>query len=617
MTRPGAAARNEAAEIVTQLEDAGKLGLPEGKQGQPEEKHGSGRASIWVSDRNPVDIADEIVAVVLAANDPPQLFAMGEAAVRIRDDGTLEAYDADRWLLHVARLVNFYLPGKTEDDPPRLVNPPAAAMRMTPKAIMSQLPVLDGIVHTPYLDTEGNLISRDGYHPRSRLVLRSGVVLPCIADEPSPSELAQAVKLLTDEWLGDFPFTSARDRANTIALLLTLTGRAFFSLAPLTIIDASTAGSGKGLLVNTISLIATGEPPNLMELPADGEEQRKKITTALLAGNDLIAWDESHVIAGRTLAMIMTAETYSDRLLGGNKMIAVRNRFTQVAIGNNVAVWGDMKRRVVPARLEPDDEHPEHRTGFRHPNLAQWVREHRGELLGAVLTIWRGWIAAGRPKAPLTMGSFERWAGAVGGALSNAGIHGFLDGTSDWLDFSDPDNDGWGDHLAKLHSVFGDSEFTVRDVVALFDRGEISLPHYKRDQDKTTAHVIGNMYRTARSKWWGRYRLEPSRERNSPTGGRKWTVLVRRNDANSRGTSSEESGVSALGVDVHARQRRESAATLTAIPDAGADTPDSPDRSSPHPHIHRAEGTAGHYSHRAAAGDEASAPGFIPTQAQV
>ena len=146
-------------------------------------------------------------------------------------------------------------------------------------------------------------------------------------------------------------------------------------------IDASTPGSGKGLLVNTTNIIATGESPHLLELPQEGEEQRKKITTALLAGNDLIVRDETHTIAGRTLAMILTADVYSDRVLGGNKMVAIRNRFTQVALGNNVQVFGDLKRRVAPVRLVPAVEHPESKTDFRHANLVQWVRSHRGDLL--------------------------------------------------------------------------------------------------------------------------------------------------------------------------------------------------------------------------------------------
>jgi hypothetical protein len=176
-------------------------------------------------------------------------------------------------------------------------------------------------------------VDSDGYNPGTRLVLHTGGFrIPAVAAAPAYEDVAQAVKLLTADWLGDFPFGSDADKANALAVLLTLTGRMFFALAPLFVIDASTAGSGKGLLVTTISLTATGEPPQVMELPADGEEQRKKITSALLAGHELIMWDESHVISGRTLAAILTAERYSDRLLGGNKMISVLNRFTQVAL---------------------------------------------------------------------------------------------------------------------------------------------------------------------------------------------------------------------------------------------------------------------------------------------
>jgi hypothetical protein len=490
---------------------------------------GARRAEIFINDRNPVDVADQIVAEIFKVNDPPRLFAMGAIACCAHADGTLEAYDADAWLLHVARLIDFLIPAPTRYDPDRvkIVNPPAHPLRMVPKDILRKLPVLDGITHTPYLTVDGGLVQRDGYDAESRLILHSDVTLPPIPDVPGASDLSQAVKLLNEEWLGDFPFVSQTARANALALLLTLTGRALFGLAPLTIIDASTPGSGKGLLLHTSGLIATGKYPELMELPADGEEQRKKVTTALMAGNNFLAWDESHVIKGKTLAMILTAETYKDRVLGGNKMFRVRNRFTQVALGNNVSVYGDMKRRVVPVRLEPDDEHPERRDNFRHPDLAQWVLAHRGELLGAVLTIWRGWITAGRPMAPITMGSFERWARAVGGALANAGITGFLEGTAEWLEFSDPDADGWGEHLKQLHNIYGEKWFTVPDVIDLQQLGEIKLPPYKRDPSRSLAHIVGNMYRGARGRWWGQYRLEPSPTLNSASGSRTWRVLHR------------------------------------------------------------------------------------------
>lgn len=504
------------------------------------------RLEVETSGRNPVDIADEVADHLVNHNDPPQLFVMGSTVAQLVDDGTLKPFDTDAWLYFVSKRVDFLTQTKAG---PRITSPPHHAMRMVPTATAPRLPVLDGIVHTPYLDAAGDVIAVDGYNVRTRLVLRNtDVRMPDIPESPSRAQLAAAVQVLTDEWLGDFPFVGESAKANMVALLLTLTGREFFDLAPLTVIDASTAGSGKGLLINTTNVIFEGHKPHLLELPADGEEQRKKITTALLAGNDLIVWDESPVITGRTLALILTAATYSDRLLGGNKMISVANRFTQVALGNNVQVWGDLKRRVVPIRLEPDTEHPEHRSNFRHPNLERWVIEHRGELLGAVLTIWRAWLAAGRPRAKVTMGSFERWAGVVGGALECVGITGFLADTAEWLDDSDPDADGWGAHLASLSKQFGDEPFTVKQVAERVEVGLIELPYIKRDPDRSLAHIIGNAYRSVRGRWHGGHRLDSSATKNSANGARSWTVIskpsIRRDDRERVPGVSEVQGVS-------------------------------------------------------------------------
>jgi hypothetical protein len=482
-----------------------------------------GRLVVKASHRNPVDIADEVAAHILDNNDPPRLFSMSPAAVVLKD-GALVPLDPDGWLLYVARRVTFIVPTRNST---QMVAPPGPVMKLIPSVVTPELPPLDGIVTTPYLDRDGNLIADDGYHPGTRLLLQSGgFKIPPVAAIPSAEDVAQAVELLTEDWLGDFPFAAAADKANVIAVPLTMTGRMFFNLVPLFVFDASTAGSGKGLLATTISLIKTGEPPQVMELPADGEEQRKKITSALLAGQELIMWDESHVIQGRTLAAILTAEKYSDRLLGGNKMISVTNRFTQVALGNNVEVWGDMKRRVVPSRLVPDTEHPEHRDDFRHPDLEVWVRKNRGELLAAVLTIWRNWIARGRPEAAAGMGSFERWSRSVGGALQAAGITGFRSNTAGWLSDAD-DDDRWHDHLDQLRARWGEEWFTVANVADAVDAGYLKRPPIKRDPDKELADMIGYAYRKIREKWHGDLRLIRSETRDSPAGGRTWSVIKR------------------------------------------------------------------------------------------
>jgi hypothetical protein len=483
------------------------------------------RLKVHAGGRNPFDAAREVADYLLKANEPPRLFAMGPAAaVLLCDDGKLDALDQDGWLTYVAERVDFL---SRSNDGDKLVAPPVAVMRIIAAIILRELPQLDGVTTTPYLDATGKLIASDGYNPDSRLVLRTGgLTLPQVSDKPTREQVAEAVRLLTEDWLGDFPFATDADKANLVSELLTLTGRELFALAPLFVHDASTSGSGKGLLLLTISLIATGEPPEIMELPGEGEEQRKTVMSVLLSGKLLVAWDELHVITGRTLAAILTAEVYSGRILNTNKLAIVRNKLVQVALGNNAEVRGDMRRRVLPSRLVPDTDHPEHRTGFKHPDLPQWVREHRGELLAAAFTLWLNWFAEGRPEANVTMGSFERWARTIGGVLQRAGIPGFGTRTAEWLSFSEDDN-GWPQHLGQLRARFDGGWFTVSAVADAVNAGLLKRPPVKRDPDKELALQIAYAYRGQRERLYGDLRLIRSEGRDSATGGHTWAVRKR------------------------------------------------------------------------------------------
>lgn len=483
------------------------------------------RLKMRAGGRNPFDAAREVADYLLKANDPPRLFAMGpSAAVLLTDDGKLDALDQDAWLAYVAERVDFL---SRTNDGDKIVAPPIAVMRIITAIILRELPQLDGVTTTPYLDADGNLVASDGYHPGSRLVLRTGgLTLPPVACRPTRMQVAKAAALITEDWLGDFPFASDADKANLVAELLTVTGREMFPLAPMFVHDASTSGSGKGLLLLTLSLIATGEPPEVMELPGDGDEQRKTVTSVLLSGKLLVAWDELHVVAGRTLAAILTAEVYSGRILGANKLATVRNKLVQVALGNNVEVRGDMKRRVLPSRLVPDTDHPEHRIGFRHPDLAGWVREHRGELMAAAFTLWRNWLARGRPEADVTMGSFERWARTIGGVLQQADIAGFGTNTAEWLSYSEEDN-GWPTHLRQLRNRFDTRWFTVSDVADAVSVGFLKRPPLKPDPGKELAQQLAYAYRSQRERWYGDLRLVRSEGRDSATGGYTWAVRKR------------------------------------------------------------------------------------------
>jgi hypothetical protein len=54
------------------------------------------------------------------------------------------------------------------------------------------------------------------------------------------------------------------------------------------------------------------------------------------------------------------------------------------------------------------------------------------------------WMAAGRPRGPQTLGSFESWAAIIGGVLDVAGVRGFLENQHAAYDEADAEAQVWG-----------------------------------------------------------------------------------------------------------------------------------------------------------------------------
>ena len=104
------------------------------------------------------------------------------------------------------------------------------------------------------------------------------------------------------------------------------------------------------------------------------------------------------------------------RILGKSELITVETRGTCLfANGNNLVIVGDLCRRVVRARLDPEMEDPELRIFTTDP-LAL-IAADRGAYIRAALVICRAYIAAGRPKPARRLASFEGWSDTVRSAL--------------------------------------------------------------------------------------------------------------------------------------------------------------------------------------------------------
>jgi hypothetical protein len=281
------------------------------------------------------------------------------------------------------------------------------------------IPHLEGVVDVPVLRPDGSVLHQPGYDAATGLLYLPSGPPPDIPDQPSGERVHEAVELLFD-LVADFPFAEEVHRAAWLAYLLTpLARHAFDGPAPLTLIDSNVRGAGKGLLASLVSIITTGRDVSVTVQSSEDDEMRKAITSAVLAGDTLITLDNvTGGLGSPALDAALTSTNWRDRQLGHSRMIDLPLYAVWAATGNNVVLKGDLARRVLHVRLNSPEEHPEEREGFRHPHLKAYARERRTELLGAALTLLRGYCAAGRPDQGLSpWGSYEAWSALVRGAL--------------------------------------------------------------------------------------------------------------------------------------------------------------------------------------------------------
>ena len=350
------------------------------------------------------------------------------------------------------------------------VSPPDDVVRdILARGQWEGIPALAGVVETPVIRPDGTLLNTTGYDRQTWLYYapRPGFTLSAVPEQPSREQMQEAVSLL-DEALGDFPFADTASRANAYALLLTPFVRHAMpeALVPMAIVDSPTPGTGKGLLVDLIGIVSTGRLLPKRSPARDADEWRKELVAAALEAPTFFVLDNiTEPLGNGVLDLAVTAGTIAGRLLGHSRTATVPIRWVWVSTGNNVVVVGDLGRRGYWIRMESQLADPSKRTGFQHPQLLLWAQEERPRLVAAVLTLIRGWYAAGQPEAAVpTFGSFEQWSRTVGGILAHAGIEGFLTNLDSFRARADQSRGEWEDFIGAWWSVLGGMEITLGEL---------------------------------------------------------------------------------------------------------------------------------------------------------
>jgi 5S rRNA maturation endonuclease (ribonuclease M5) len=446
---------------------------------------------IIVSNRQLRDLRADALQAMVRANTPPRTFARENSLVDLRST------EDERHVInnltdvqvrgHLSDIASFYViteSGRRSCAPPLYL----AKDILGHRDALRQFPPLVGITEIPVMRADGTILTQPGYDRSTHLYYcpAPDLLLPPVPDHPESGDIHAALQVI-DSTIGDFPFvfdldsalkpvpSDKRDaaavysasKANALSVMLTSVVRpAIAGPTPLALIDAPAAGTGKTLFAEVVAKIATGRAAPLFSAPTEDEEWRKQLTAYLREGVNVIVIDNvSAKLESGQLSKALTAETWADRLLGFNKSVIVPVRCTWMATGNNIAIGGDLPRRCFWIRFDAQMARPYLRTGFRHPNLRQWVSENRGALIAALLTLARAWYAAGRPQLnQVVLGSYESWAETIGGILEQAGVRGFLANGQELQDQVDSDSVNAARFLVELYSASGGKRFTSADV---------------------------------------------------------------------------------------------------------------------------------------------------------
>jgi hypothetical protein len=323
---------------------------------------------------------------------------------------------------------------------------------------------------------DGSIITENGYHYRMAAWVDLGSLKVAPPKEnPTPDDMVAAMATI-HEIFCDFNFTDDASRANTYALMfLPFVRQLIDGPTPLWMVTASTPGTGKGLLLDVLSLLATGEPPLNHTESRSNDEWRKSITSLLNKSPTSIRLDNiKYSLTSGALASALTCSMWSDRLLGHNdRQIELPNDAVWTATANNPDISDEIARRTVFLTLATPEEKPWRRTGFRHSPLTRWVLQHRTTLIEAIHTCLRYWVIQGQPKwEGLPLGSFEACCELLGGVLDCLGMIGFLENREliyDRVDAHTADLrgfvDSWwhrhgGNHVcvAELHTLATDQD---------------------------------------------------------------------------------------------------------------------------------------------------------------
>jgi len=435
---------------------------------------------------DPIIVDEALDALINSNKQNPEVFHRGGQLCQVRTDELnqlgIEQLSVSGVRSRMSRSADWYKwvlvgRGKNRTAEKRNVTVPLHITQyLMATESLQEFYALQGIVNHPVLREDGSWHSMPGYDEHTQYYINPESVTGLQGYNMSVDE---AISIIFEDLLVDFPFDSEASSTNAIAFALNPLIRPIVKDAPtpLFVFDAPVSRTGKGLLIDTLHRVVTGLPANV-STPAENEEEwEKRIITSLVAGTEIVFYDEVETsvkkpLRSGKLRAAITAPQFSGRLLGSNTLISVPVRCTWVIAGNTIYLGEDLLNRSVIISLVSDTENPEDRdpSKFKH-NLPSWASQNRSKLLGALMTLIDEWVRQGAKRPSARLAGFEDWVSITTGILDAVGLSGLLNNRSDFMQRANTEREALKLFAETVVEQFGENPWLPGEVahIATYD----------------------------------------------------------------------------------------------------------------------------------------------------
>jgi hypothetical protein len=234
------------------------------------------------------DLVRTTWAVVKQANVPPCLFRHGGVLVRV---ALHDGHGGPRMApLSKQGLLRFLVENADWRNGAANTCPPSKLLDIMLDEPDSDIPEIEVLTTIPVLTQSRKLLTAPGFDPDEQVYFYDSHGLANLSSDTPDIESVRCCLL---DALHDFPFVSEADQTHAIAAILLPFVRPALkdACSPMWLIEAASPGTGKGLLADLISVIATGKPCTPTTLSSNPEENAKRLAALLAAGSSVIHLD--------------------------------------------------------------------------------------------------------------------------------------------------------------------------------------------------------------------------------------------------------------------------------------------------------------------------------------